>query len=614
MVLPDWGRAPAPPRIQVTLKDDSPRLASPLVRLAAVIVDVGVVLTPAYVLITSPLKREVTTAMLTGEDGRVALFATLMALVALGLLIAYQTIAHHVFGRTLGKRAFGLRVVTLEGPSTIGAQLTRALVWIAGVGLAGLPFLAVFAHERRRPLHDRAGDTLVIVDDVHASAGVDHPGPTSRRLVRTVYAVAALILVGGGLLNLRDVLAKVDLERELVGQVDQRATRECDVVSENAIENTDDDHARVRLALTLYAAGLADRSCLENEVEREAVMQIPVAPVTDLAQAFVNADDAEVSNAYLDHVCTTGPDGEASAECAMSHLVARWSEGKWDDVGDILARAPAGSGYLDVWGVRHYLKQARYDEALAALDRLLARPEVASFSLIERTKALYAGYRGLEGRVAYRQAMVSLNADEARDLSTWACAQELARGCEALTEVACGVALKADVPERSASPAETLVGLRAAECRGDHAVNYQELAENIEDGDWRDFFRGNSKAQSQDRNAAAALFTKVLASEGSPDLLRVEATRRLTEIASPRQMRALIDSWGDVEARETWVHVGNVIFERLAANGDVELALGVADSLRQDRALSPNGARTLQAMREVPADLRVRAPASARHK
>ncbi len=47
--------------------------------------------------------------------------------------------------------------------------------------------------------------------------------------------------------------------------------------------------------MTLYAAGLADRECLEAEVEREIALQVPVGPVTYLAQAFVYADDAEVS-------------------------------------------------------------------------------------------------------------------------------------------------------------------------------------------------------------------------------------------------------------------------------------------------------------------------------
>src|SRR5437868_15209151 len=96
----------------------------------------------------------------------------------------------------------------------------------------------------------------------------------------------------------------------------EREIGACEVVSKNMEEESatenEDPHLRLSKAMTLYAAGLADRSCLEAEVEHEMAVQVPVGPITYLAQAFVYADDPETSNSYLDEVCEEAP---SSVEC-----------------------------------------------------------------------------------------------------------------------------------------------------------------------------------------------------------------------------------------------------------------------------------------------------------
>ena len=70
-------------------------------------------------------------------------------------------------GQTLGKMAFGLKVVSGAGRSTrVGQSLLRSIVLIAGTAAAGLGLLPVLFDRERRALHDRVAGTRV----VHASA------------------------------------------------------------------------------------------------------------------------------------------------------------------------------------------------------------------------------------------------------------------------------------------------------------------------------------------------------------------------------------------------------------------------------------------------------------
>jgi hypothetical protein len=234
-------------------------------------------------------------------------------------------------------------------------------------------------------------------------------------------------------IQIRGELDKLKMEKSLATIVD-RDLGDCEVVNVATEEGGVDPHHRLKTAMTLYAAGLADRSCLESEVEGEVARQIPLGPITYLAQAFVYADDAEISNSYLDQVCDAAP---GTVECSMSQLVTSWSDEDWRAVAEILRSAPVGSGYMDVWAVRHFMKQAQYPSALAALDRLLTHRELAEFSLSQRVKALFNFFREPEAVAAYQQAVVALPNDQADDLSSWLCSQQLQNGCSARTGSAC---------------------------------------------------------------------------------------------------------------------------------------------------------------------------------
>jgi uncharacterized RDD family membrane protein YckC len=93
-----------------------------------------------------------------------------MAAGALGLLFGlsalYQIYLGGVLGQTLGKRLFGLRVISSHGrmPGPLLASV-RFLAMVLSLALAGLGFVWCLFDRERRALHDHLSCTYVILDE-----------------------------------------------------------------------------------------------------------------------------------------------------------------------------------------------------------------------------------------------------------------------------------------------------------------------------------------------------------------------------------------------------------------------------------------------------------------
>lgn len=620
MVSPDWNQAPKEqsPSVSFVPADSTisnSLLARPTDRAAAVVIDLFVILAPIYVLVSAPLKKWMTLSILVGPEAETASAVVSMAFLATFLIVFYQTVCHYFFRATIGKVLFDLRVVQMfpNQPVTLWDCFVRSWVWCAEWLCLGLPFFSVFSNGNRRPWHDRLCDTVVITTK---DSGVVAPAKWEQALVKSFFA---LFLAVGGLAVVAQIQANIDKiksDARLAALV-EREGEACEVVSKNMPEGEDDSenkpHARLELAMTLYAAGLADRSCLESEVEREVSMQIPMGPVTYLSQAFVHADEGDISNSYLDEVCEDAP---GTVECAMSQVVSQWSEEDWEAVEESLNKAPKGSGYLEVWGIRHFMKQARYDKALALMNTLLAQPYLAEFSLVQRTKALYNSYRGPEAEAALLQAISALPEADGKSLSAWVCAQQLQGGCSALEGPACQHVGK--IKEQTTEidfeeSSEALARVLALECKNDGKVDYLSFAEAVNNEDWQTFFRANLKQQKDDKDASAHLFSQLLFSSDAPEILKVEAARRWASFANREQIEDLFEQWRVMDSKETWVKTGNFIFRRMTETGNNDLALKVARYLLNSESLSPQALAVLTGMvdektkaERMPASVKVR--------
>lgn len=142
-------------------KDDSSPLADPALRLAAVVVDAAVALAPLLLLV--PL------SVVTGWSEPVGWgFVTYLVLQPAVLVV--NLVLLHRYGQTIGKRALGLRIVCSDGTrAPLGRIWWRRIVipgLIGAVPLVGHVFAladaALVFTDRRRTIHDRIADTIVV--------------------------------------------------------------------------------------------------------------------------------------------------------------------------------------------------------------------------------------------------------------------------------------------------------------------------------------------------------------------------------------------------------------------------------------------------------------------
>lgn len=601
---PDLSNSPAENRLVTTEPELS--LARPLDRLAAAIIDIFILLVPLYILLSAPLKKWMMTSFILGSEPDFVVTILAMFFLAVMILVGYQSVCHHFYGATIGKRIYDLRVVPMfPGEKLVfWDHVLRSAIWVGELLCLGLPWLAVYSNPKRRPMHDRLCDTVVVT---RAPSGVRGPLHWERSLVRTLFAALIGFMTLVVAIQIRGAIDKLKMEKSLAALVD-RDLGDCEIVSSSVSEEDSDPHSRLKVAMTLYAAGLADRSCLESEVEGEIAKQIPVAPITYLAQAFIYADDAEISNSYLDEVCEMAP---GTVECSMSQLVTSWSDEDWSAVAEVLKAAPKGSGYMEVWGIRHYMKQAQYGNALTTLDGLLSNRELAEFSLVQRVKALFNFYKEPEAIAAFQQAVLSLPLEQGSDLSAWMCSQQLQNSCAAVSSPACAQAL----PDKAATEidfehtSQALAHVLALECKGGQGLDYMSFGEAVRDPDWQIFFAANAN-RTEDKKSSGELFAQLLRSEKAPELLRVEAARRWVALASPSQMQEVVESWLTFDSREGWVKIGNMLFSRLAEQKNAELALRVAQRLAADESLSPLAVKILAGITNDPDAVGERRPAS----
>ena len=602
MVISDWSGGQRPPNIQVQLQETPllERLARPVDRLGAAIIDISVLLIPVFILLSAPLKRWFTASFILGEEADFVASILAMSLLAAALIVFYQAAAQYFFGTTVGKKIFQIRVVSMFAGVELGFwdYCLRSCLWVFELMCLGLPWLSIFSNQKRRVLHDRLCDTVVVSESRMTASP---PATWERTLVRGTYLTIGAFAFLTVFIEARGVLERLKVERSLASLVAQ-GSNDCEVVSRNT-EESEDVHARLKMAMTLYAAGLADRGCLEAEVERETAEQIPIAPVTYLAQAFVHADDAEISNSYLDEVCAIAP---RTVECSMSEMVTSWSSDDWASVEQILHDAQRGSGYLEVWGVRHYMKQAEYGRALGLLDDLGMQKAVAEFTMVQRVKALYNEFKSVEADVALSQAVLSLPEEDSRELNSWMCAQELQNGCGALKKSACkNISSNAENAEIDfEEPSQALAQVLTMECKSTKEVDYRSFRDTVRNPDWKAFFAANLKRQKEDRTASAELFARVIASKSTPDLLRVEAIRRWSQFATRDQMKHLLSLWHELPTKEAWVKSGNMILSRLVEQKNSTAALKVARNLMSGQSLSPASVKVLGGIAEPAASER----------
>ncbi|MCB0377692.1 MAG: RDD family protein [Bdellovibrionales bacterium] len=273
-------------------------LASPSDRLASLIVD-AVILLPIVQLLQSPIKRWIYESMLFNELASQSALRVANSLLFVAIFVFYNTFCLWWSGQTLGKKFFSVRVISYRGRLGFVDSFLRSLSIFIEMLLLGLPFMAIFTHELRRPIHDRVGDTLVI----SLKSPIGYPSLSEKRKAWVTAAVSLIAIMFIGSLYFILSLSQLDVA---------------------AIEKSKCDKALVEVghdleaSFELFVVGQIKEECLRNRA-KDALWLGDQSALANLALAFSHSKDHKKSNDYLKQVCLQD---EESMSCAFS----RWVE------------------------------------------------------------------------------------------------------------------------------------------------------------------------------------------------------------------------------------------------------------------------------------------------
>lgn len=262
-------------------------LASPMARLASFVLDL-ILLFPLIRLLQAPFQRELMTASLLEQDNQIVLFRALSAIVFFLIFVLYHGLLTYWRGQTLGKMFFGVQVVSTVGHISLWSAFSRALFLFFGLGLAYLPFLAIFYHPMRRCFHDRISDTLVVGLRGVVSWPQSHERRSSFLLMTGTLGLCLISFLSVLFLTPQLPLPKGDLSALCSEQWGERR----DLSLQAGIERLID--------------GSISANCLEELAQAE-IWEEEAKPLPKLALAFAYLDEAEKSDRYLKSVCLSHP-------------------------------------------------------------------------------------------------------------------------------------------------------------------------------------------------------------------------------------------------------------------------------------------------------------------
>ena len=513
--------------------------ARPLDRLSAQIFDEFIVLLPIFIVLSAPFKSRFYHGMLLENQDEIFVCALANVLIAISVFVLYHTLAISFFGTTVGKRLFQLQVVDVwtGGRLSFYRAFGRSVVSIFSLAFLGFGFLTLFSNERRRSVADLWFECEVTS---LLPTMVSSPKPFEKTLVRFVCGVLTAIFCVGLLGTVHTVLSRPEGTTELSAWLSDRQTR-CEAVEEavnNWPKKEDSDFAdrpdRLQVGLSLYAAGLVDRSCLRTEVDIEASYGKALGAEYYLAQSFVHSDDPEISDSYLGHVCEK--DSNSSA-CELSQIVSAWGDSNWDALSLAITKMKTPDIASSVWAIRHYMKRGEPELAYQWMQKISPNKALANFLQVQRTKALWMMDRTSEAKSLALANLETLPDDLQRDLASWMCVQETSVDCHSEKSASCGWLKTQQVGSiEEEDPSYALALMKTKECSGDGGVNYHDLASLSESAAWQSLVRGVAKTRAGDKVAGKKLFQEIIANEEAPKSVRAEAYRRLFKITDDRAL------------------------------------------------------------------------------
>ncbi len=579
--------------------------ALPFDRLASHVADL-VLLVPIMALAMAPFRRAVMEAKLLDNplDSDWALIQSLVAAFAVG--IAWETFFISMWGTTPGRAIFGLRVVDLwtgQKPRPFNA-FVRAITWYGSVLALGAPFFGVYGNSKRRPLHDRVGDTEVRSRNTRRQSAAPQMSELALGSLFTTGAVffATLILTSQAfVLKEHARMANAKDEPKL-----------CDEVS-NAVaswESREKKPSRISVALSLSSAGVVESDCLEREADY-ALWNNHGRLLGYLAKGLIRyGRDIDESEQYFAKVCDLEPDSDSCRVVGWYRELALQSENSVasEEVNAVdpseslenLARTLVPNGrrsiraattpeWMRLLVLRELFVQRADPQLILQLTQEPAKHESVGAKLVEyRARAMWRLDQKKEAKATVFASADALPRRQRIVLTSWLCNRELyeSRGpetCSADANRAC------DMMERSAeedagdfsTPTFVVASLRHAECkigRSRLSAAFETLARHSEEPSAQKLIESVRMLRTEKRSAGLESLRELASTENADeDLFVTEANIRLLEeigkrnvsdVEASKELSGLRERWYKAPKARRYADWGRALFETLSKRQD----------------------------------------------
>lgn len=548
-------------------------IASPADRFAAAVIDYLIVLSPFVYLIVAPFQRAMKVSALADDQWGISFAFSLAFIAAAFLIVLYQAICVWRWGATVGKFAMGLRVESVWPTEKInlGQAVTRSFCWLLSCLLLGVPFLAVFANLMRRPMHDRLSDTVVLA--VKKEKAVSAPSRHEYSLVRGIYGAFGFCLSVFVLLQAVLTVSSWKREAALIRALEGEDVL-CAAVGEAQAEWPEvrgEEAERLNVAMALYAAGQVSRKCLEGEVESLFTAE-DESPLLYLAKAFVHADQSDLSDSYLEKVCSMK---EQSDECHFSRVVQAISASEWDEVEQkfkALDRADT-EPYILIWGVRQFLRQENFQKAQDFVSRLPNMKALGDFVIPAQAKILWGLNKNNEALGVEMAAYSAVNNAAKLDLAGFMCFEQLWSTCDSMNSKSCTQlsALAVELDDGLSDLKTSLAYLRKWECEHKSNINYEPLLAIGLHADVRALVLA-LKTPGTDG------FNHLLDDAAIDEEMTGEVSRRIVERTRSHGLIKLIaEEWTRSRHTLAWRKVGETLFKKYFEMREYGESLKIAD-------------------------------------
>ncbi len=506
---------------EVSRLSRDPELKVPAVndRMIAVMIDI-VLFIPIFTILLSELFKKLQVRYYLDSAGSKEFAVLLLVSVAFVLVITVllQTIFLIYFRATPGKYLMKMQVVDFQRPQarvSVTQAFLRSSLWAVEWLFVGIPFIEVLSDPLRRPLHDRAAETMVVTLKIEGDRG---PQILETRVVRQFLLAVSFFALLWGIL--------------LVGEFYKKAVqgefKKAELVANNnlceSVTAAVADGPRMDRAMALFLAGEVTEECLKQEADFALWSALEESKaMAYLAKMLSAKGDVQTNQQYLERICQPGADTEP---CEIAKSLSEESpelNPKWkSESGKILlliTELRSGKYPQVVADIAYFSKLAGYQEYLQKI----------------RVKTLWSMNEHEKAIGAYEVAREVLSSGNRLDLSSWVCQEELDEDCSPdIRSTSCRDVISQVATLSQRLPVETALAiLQERECRGSSDSE-------------RVLFSGTYAAYPELQELAQAL---------AKDSVHTRATRleKFKDLASNDQLRPAIRE----KALLGWVSVAN---------------------------------------------------------